>query len=99
MSILSFRLYAIAVHRPRRLCAAVHSRRCRGYAVWTLVSATCSLHFDGITLSSCISRAVRFPSYAYTDACPGVGSLLGGGTLPITSGTALGVSSALGGGC
>ena len=32
---------------------------------------------DGVTFSWCISRAVRFPSCAYTDASPGVGSLVG----------------------
>ena len=33
---------------------------------------------DGVTFSWRISRAVRFPSCAYTDASPGVGSLVGG---------------------
>ena len=33
---------------------------------------------EGVTFSWCICRAVRFPSYAYTDASPGVGSLVGG---------------------
>ena len=32
---------------------------------------------DGVTFSWCISRAVRFPSCPYTDARPGVGSLVG----------------------
>ena len=26
------------------VCTTVHIRRCRGHAVWTMVSATCSLH-------------------------------------------------------
>ena len=30
--------------RSHGVCATVHIRRCRGHAVWTLVSATCSLH-------------------------------------------------------
>ena len=33
---------------------------------------------DCATFSWCISRAVRFPSCSYTDACPGVESLVGG---------------------
>ena len=33
---------------------------------------------DGVTSSLCISRAVRFPLCAYTDASPGVGSPVGG---------------------
>ena len=33
--------------------------------------------FDSVTFSWCISRAVRFPSCTYTDASPGVGSLVG----------------------
>ena len=33
---------------------------------------------DGFAFSWCISRAVRFPSCAYTDASPGVWSLVGG---------------------
>ena len=33
---------------------------------------------DGVIFSWRISHAVRFPSCAYTDASPGVGSLVGG---------------------
>ena len=33
---------------------------------------------DGVIFSWRIGRAVRFPSCAYTDAIPGVGSLVGG---------------------
>ena len=63
--------------RSHGVCATVHIRRCRGHAVWTLVSATCSLH---LTVSPLVGAyAVRSdpPSYAYTDDSPGLGSLVG----------------------
>ena len=34
----------------------MHNRRCRGYAVWTSVSATCSLHLTVPLLRWCICR-------------------------------------------
>ena len=72
-----FRYYAIAVHRPRRLCAAIQICRCRGACCLDIGFRHMFSALDGVILSWHISRAVRFPSCAFTDASPGVGSLVG----------------------
>ena len=40
----------MAIFRPRGLCISVHIRRCMEHAVWTLASATCSLHLTVLPL-------------------------------------------------
>ena len=64
-------------HWPRGLCTAVHIRQCRGHAVWTLVSATCSLHLAVSTLAVALVAWTVFPPCAYADISPGVGALVG----------------------
>ena len=62
---------------PGRVCAGVHIRRCRGRAVWTSASATCSLHVTVFPLVAACTARSGFHPCAYADASPGVGSLVG----------------------
>ena len=67
----------VIVHCPCGVCAAVHIRRCRGNAVWTSASATCSLHVTVFPLAAACTARSGFRPCAYADASPGVGSLVG----------------------
>ena len=67
----------VIVHCPCGVCAAVHIRRCRGHAVWTSASATCSLHVTVFPLAAACTAQSGFRPCAYADASPGVGSLVG----------------------
>ena len=78
------------------MCATFHSRRCWGHAVWTLVSATCSLH---LTVTSMVcARTVRLmeeSSGSPLGACATARSRVACrcGILPITCVTCLGGGS------
>ena len=51
-----------------------------GHAVWTLVSATCSLHSTVFPLVAAYAARSCFPPYApyaYAGTSPGAGSLVG----------------------
>ena len=48
-------------------------RRCREHAVWTLVSATCSLHITVAHSIAAYSVWSGYSPYAYADASRGVG--------------------------
>ena len=61
--------------RPHGLCIAFHTRRCREHAVWTLVSATCSLY---LTVSLLVGVYDQVFTVRSADVSPGVGSLVGG---------------------
>ena len=62
-----------AIHRQREICTAVHIRRCRGHAIWTLISATCSLHLTVSPLGAEYVAWSGFPPCAYADVSQGVG--------------------------
>ena len=62
---------------PRGLGISVHIRRCREHAFWTLVSATCSLHLTVLPLIDVYTTRSGFSLCVYTDASPGVESLVG----------------------
>ena len=49
----------------------------REHAVWTLVSATCSLHLTMSPLIDVYTTRPGFSPCVYTDASPGVESLVG----------------------
>ena len=63
--------------RSRGVCTTVHFCRCREHAVWTLVSATCSLHMAVAHSIAAYSVWSGYSPCAYADASPGVGSLVG----------------------
>ena len=70
------------VHRPHGIWFTKHIRRCRGHAVWTLVSATCSLHLTVPHLVDACTVWMRKgkPLISWMYCCPEFGSLVGGGT-------------------
>ena len=81
------------------MCATFHSGRCWGHAVWTLVSATCSLHLTvtsmvGARTVRLMEESSRFPMGACAAARSRVACRWG--ILPITCVTRLGVGSVLG---
>ena len=76
------------------MCATFHSGRCWGHAVWTLVSATCSLHLTvtsmvGARTVRLMEESSRFPMGACAAARSRVACRWG--ILPITCVTCLGV--------
>ena len=84
------------VHRPHGIYITVHTRRCKGHAVRTSVSTTCSLHLtvpplvDGCAVWLGIRNLLNFSSKVLSSACATSQSLgrLKWGYFPITWDTA-----------
>ena len=47
------------LHRPHGTYTTMHNRRCRGHAIWTSVSATCSLPLTVPLLRWCMCRVAE----------------------------------------
>ena len=67
----------VIVQCPGGVCVAVHIRWCRGHAVRTSASATCSLHVTVFPLVAACAARSGFHPCAYADASPGFGSIVG----------------------